>query len=1634
MQQADGYIANSTILAEQPDGTFNVGIGDEIGGAQLFGQAGPMQVFGGQDISTGLDFNVMYESPFGFTVTNPISTLVRSIQKQQTVDTLKVFSVTNGDAALDGDYVFLTKYDANGSPSGKEAIKVEFSDPLYVTAEIDPVALTEDQYTNLTLNPSEAIGVYSLSDAVDNNSDGTPEYIWNNDAWFSINQDAYIKAYPVIFGGSEVIGTWRDLDLSADGFNGIATYDPFAASTDSSATTSDKQDAVSYQRGAASLATFVEVLSDAMATMDSLDLNNSGSSQDQKDWSSEVYAAVSELLVAGNLTTYISSGETVSLSNLLSKETFVQDAIEVVFQIYEPSFSSDNVGNYGDYFEAAKAILTFSGEQIASTYSDTAISDWSALEALTKITQVQQVSQGDSGEILTHFIGFVDDPDSFKNSTNFFNKERAVTLDTTDTSWEAYSRAPNTSDTEGNILPEGIGYTQDNLLAVIAAAKVGVLVPTSYSIENSGAKILREGSSSDDAQTLSFTVTRGGNTEVPSSISWKIKASDYFDVSKFGSETLPTGTIDFDAGDAQKVITLPIKGNDKREFDESLAIELVDDTGMAKLENFTAFVVIQDDDPFTPAIEVAPSLEVGDAQGVSSDFNVDFYDPEQTLTATFEAANGKIELDGEIVSEISGNLKTINEQLSKLKITGVSGEANGELTVTVTTDGQDGADPRSTSKTIALEIHNKASVTIPSEATAVAGKFVELGGMQVGDVDSSSLVVELIADAGKLLVGDGEYNAGIAETSRGYKIDGTVSDINTVLADLQFKGTPGEATGSITVKADDGDPLTTKAIQSFNVSISKAAPEVEAPISAFAKTAIATPIEGVSVYDADSDYLVVKLTVAEGELNFSNEVPGSIMSEGAGTGEITVSGTTADLNKLLKSLTYKSVDQPVEDLSVSVLVDDLSGTEIGSSKIDLSVLGNAAPDAGGDVTDMLTSTVSEDSDPVLITPQFVKFTDFEEGETSQVPTDIRILSISQGELFAADGTTPLILGVDGDTLSVDGTSYKLVDELYYKPSANYAGEVQIKYVVVDPAISTLTSYQSSISFSVEGVNDAPLLTASSDQSYLEEGAVIAVAPDAVLKDIDFAKVDPFKVTISLTDNNNANDTLKFLGNTTKFSVSDSGGVDLVNASGKEIVLSAKSGQSVTLSDFQQALRDVYFEAADDLDADFDSRTVSIQIDDGAGATLGSPLEVSIGIKTVNDAPELASSATVDDYTENSGAVSLFGDIVVADEAEPSSLGFFKSATVQFSSGYRTGEDSLVLDWPAETEALQKKIEVEFNPQTAALSISSSTTDDISMADLQTVLRYVAYQNSNENPYENTRKVNVVVEDADGASSTTEISKSFSVVRVNDKPVVDLNPLDEAVVNSGVTFTKALYPNGIQVAASATVLDADSQSITAFSISRTGQDAENDTDNLVFNEAATALLEASGFTITAFTTSGGTLTASGGNISITSAQDVLRGILFKGEFSDDGNATNDSREIEISLTDSGSEVSTVVTSTVTITDAPFAASGGSDITLNGSFGQGGSVVVDMSSYSVIVNGVKVPVETATNLFSVTDLDASSLNETLHNLTVKGSEEANDITGSAGDDLIFGGGGADKIYGGAGNDKILYQASAEFYQAA
>ena len=391
MQQADGYIANSTILAEQPDGTFNVGIGDEIGGAQLFGQAGPMQVFGGQDISTGLDFNVMYESPFGFTVTNPISTLVRSIQKQQTVDTLKVFSVTNGDAALDGDYVFLTKYDANGSPSGKEAIKVEFSDPLYVTAEIDPVALTEDQYTNLTLDPSEAIGVYSLSDAVDNNSDGTPEYIWNNDAWFSINQDAYIKAYPVIFGGSEVIGTWRDLDLSADGLNGIATYDPFAASTDSSATTSDKQDAVSYQRGAASLATFVEVLSDAMATMDSLDLNNSGSSQDQKDWSSEVYAAVSELLVAGNLTTYISSGETVSLSNLLSKETFVQDAIEVVFQIYEPSFSSDNVGNYGGYFEAAKAILTFSGEQIASTYSDTAISDWSALEALTKITQVLQL-------------------------------------------------------------------------------------------------------------------------------------------------------------------------------------------------------------------------------------------------------------------------------------------------------------------------------------------------------------------------------------------------------------------------------------------------------------------------------------------------------------------------------------------------------------------------------------------------------------------------------------------------------------------------------------------------------------------------------------------------------------------------------------------------------------------------------------------------------------------------------------------------------------------------------------------------------------------------------------------------------------------------------------------------------------------------------------------------------------------------------------------------------------------------------------------------------------------------------------------------------------------------------------------
>ena len=1456
-------------------------------------------MFGGTDISTGLTFNVQYEAPKDFFVVNPISTLIRSVQKAQ----------------LD-----------------------EASEP----------ELTED--------------------------------------WSAVNQAAYADAKYAIYGLEEAPTSWSV----------IASYDPFEQATKSDATIEEQRAAVAYQQGAASVATFVEVLSEALAELDRLQVDGvNNTAIEQRSWSVEIYDILGQKVLAD---------DTLHLATGFTDTEFVGGVVLEAIQAFDAAVTDVNDETYSEYITAASDILTLAGDMVSSAEPT---GDWTSIKALTEITKVQQAAQGDAGERLVNFIKFMDDPatQAGEQSEAYSDPENEIVIEIPDTitTWDDYANA--------------IGF---DLEAIALAAQVGVIVPVTYEIANTGSLRLQEGANGE-SQDIEFVVTRGGNIESASSIEWEINTSPFVTGEKFGQDEMPSGILDFSPGEESKTITLTYFGDDDRGFDEPIGVTLFDTSGMSKIEVPTAFVLIEDDDPYTPLISVDGELSVGDARGSNLDLIADYYDPQEVLTVqigteggspelpdeVFEALSGQIGANGELSFE--GTLKQINAAFKTITITGDQNVSSGLLSVSITS--ADGV--RTGTEEVSLTVHNSASVTLPENFQAIAGQLVGLSGIEVSDVDSETVTVKLGSENGKIFMSDASLNAGVRQTASGIVIDGSVSDVNIALETISFKAAVGQETGALSVSVDDGDPLTSITREKLSIEIDKAPPEVASPEKAFVKTAVASKLGSISVADTDSARLTVTVEVQEGSLTLEGGVAlGGALVNGLGTTSIELLGSSSDLNTILASLTYESAETPSESLSVVVTVNDQDAETVGaSSEIDLEILGNAAPDPGSDID---VTGLQEDAGPQQITPVFEIFSDLEENLGGQAPNQIRILSIDSGVLYHDIAMeSPVILGEDGEALTISGG--ELEGAIYFEPTADFSGDVSLLYVVVDPAISTLNSNPASITINVQNINDAPEIVGDlSDRSYVEEGAKIAVAPGLVLRDLDSKELS--SVTVAVTDTSDvpgflAGDILEFFGDTSKFDAA-------LSNNDRELILTAQSDYTPSLADFQAAVRAVYFSSSDDPDAS--DRSITISVNDGSDANNITEIILGLAIEAINDAPTVGYSGGDLVYTEGDGAQVIFETVNIADaDASDASSTNLSAATIKITSGYKIGQDILA---GTSTDF----VDAFFDAKTATLNLTAANGISATLQNFLDVIEGVTYQNSSEKPStEVPRVIELNVTDAaeNPLNSLEAATRTISVEAINDAPTLDLNPSDDTTLNAGVQFVGSLYPNGIAIAKKAIANDVDSREVHSITITITDPESS---DVLEFDEAALSILDAEDFTISNYNSSTGELSVSGSTMSFARVQDILRGVLYKGEYTEEDN----DRTVEILIND-GTLSSASVVSEITLTEDPFAslASGATEIVLTGNYGAGGTVVADINSKSIIVNGSKVAVaSTSGNSFGATGIDATGLAESSHNLFIFGDGEANILKGSSGDDVILGGGGQDIIHGGEGSDRIEFNSEA------
>ncbi len=172
--------------------------------------------------------------------------------------------------------------------------------------------------------------------------------------------------------------------------------------------------------------------------------------------------------------------------------------------------------------------------------------------------------------------------------------------------------------------------------------------------------------------------------------------------------------------------------------------------------------------------------------------------------------------------------------------------------------------------------------------------------------------------------------------------------------------------------------------------------------------------------------------------------------------------------------------------------------------------------------------------------------------------------------------------------------------------------------------------------------------------------------------------------------------------------------------------------------------------------------------------------MSIDVDPVNDSPEISLIEPTLSYRENDGAIVVAPSLTI-DDIDNAIL---SGATVAISTGYSEPEDMLSFNSIGAITGIWTR-------ESGTLTLLG----DDSLANYQSVLRSVTYENSHDNPATDTRTVSFTVNDGENNSSQT--SREITVTRINDAPQLDNSAdvnfvaVDEDTIDPPATIVSGL---------------------------------------------------------------------------------------------------------------------------------------------------------------------------------------------------------------------------------------------------
>ncbi|MGB3778735.1 MAG: tandem-95 repeat protein [Tunicatimonas sp.] len=501
----------------------------------------------------------------------------------------------------------------------------------------------------------------------------------------------------------------------------------------------------------------------------------------------------------------------------------------------------------------------------------------------------------------------------------------------------------------------------------------------------------------------------------------------------------------------------------------------------------------------------------------------------------------------------------------------------------------------------------------------------------------------------------------------------------------------------------------------------------------------------ISISDTDGDDQTVSIVVSNGTLTLSGTTGLTVSAGSDGSAAMTFSGSQTDINAALKDAVFTPTpDYHGTAASVQVTTSDGSVTDTKTVAITVNPV-NDPPTAADK-----TLTTDEDAAKIVATTD-LGYSDPESDPLSKI-TLTAVPGPTQGTLFIdEDQSGSLDNGEVALATNDEVTKAQLDDsKLTFSPRANAFGSAYASFAfrVNDGTADAVAA--NTITFDVDPVNDTPVNNLPAAQS-VEANATLVLSGFDAMSVSDDARTNPIVVTLSVT-----NGTVNIPADPDNI-VTDNG-TATVTLTGTILQI------NVALNGLEYT-GNLNYSGPEEL-----TITTNDQGHTGTGGPLTDTDKLAITVTPPNEAPVVFLNGTDNaaeypaTFTEDGGPVAVAdASAATITDADHTTL---TELTVTVTNIADVGEELLTV------VGLPASLSSSYDPTTGILEITNADVSSPgSVADYQTALRGVQYENTSQNPLATARLIRVVA--TDGIENSAVAETSMNVVPVNDAPVVSV---------------------------------------------------------------------------------------------------------------------------------------------------------------------------------------------------------------------------------------------------------------------